>query len=240
MKLQSFAVVLWLASLTTNVEGAFLERDFLSTGDGLLTYDTENHREWLDLTYTNFVPIDVIRTEMRTGRFLEGFTFATLEDIQELLRSEEITWEDAYVADKFGFPSTLFIELFSEVASLKYEYENVTTRGKGSIITRYSFGKFATLSESGEYFFDGTSVSVTYRESYPKPNVRYPDGFNSSYEKQVLTKSTEWPYLSDSEHGPYFMYRSSIPEPNSFSLLCLMLLLYGLAQRKLPTLGSPS
>jgi hypothetical protein len=73
---------------------AVFERDWNTPGDGLLTYDDVNQREWLDVTETELflfpVPGDGLQTEARyqqvvaelsPGGMFEGFTVAKRADI---------------------------------------------------------------------------------------------------------------------------------------------------------------
>jgi hypothetical protein len=69
--------------------GAVIERDWQSPGDGLLTYDTVNHREWLDLTVSDISQfpapyVDNAIAEVQPGGLFDGFTLATVADVTAL------------------------------------------------------------------------------------------------------------------------------------------------------------
>ena len=79
------------------------ERDWKTPGDGLLTYDDVNQREWLDVTQTKLilfpvppVPGDIFQTEARyqqvvaelgPGGMFKGFTVAKSADVIALAQS---------------------------------------------------------------------------------------------------------------------------------------------------------
>ena len=83
---------------------AVIERDWLEHGDGLLTFDTVNQREWLDLTQSLMIDVgqfdsegnftfdyrlDVL-DELEPGGRFEGFVAATAADVTALAESAGI------------------------------------------------------------------------------------------------------------------------------------------------------
>jgi len=74
---------------------AVFERDWKAPGDGLLTYDNVNLREWLDVTESDvsmFSPprVDNAIAETGPGGLFEGFTLASVEDVTDLASSAGI------------------------------------------------------------------------------------------------------------------------------------------------------
>jgi hypothetical protein len=78
-------VTLVVGSLAAVSTAAVIERDWKTPGDGLLTYDDVNQREWLDLSVTNLLQFDGSNAEERygsvisetmTGGSFAGFTVA--------------------------------------------------------------------------------------------------------------------------------------------------------------------
>jgi hypothetical protein len=78
--------LLWMPSVAL---GAVFERDWQTPGDGLLTFDNVNRREWLDLSETllgNFPggtleeQYQNLLGELSPGGILEGFTHADIDD----------------------------------------------------------------------------------------------------------------------------------------------------------------
>lgn len=101
---------------------AVIEHDWKTPGDGLLTYDTLNQREWLNLTETqlfNFpgdTPLQqfaaVVEQTSPAGAF-EGFQVATSADVYALAISAGID-TSTYSLSVNRIPSELFIELVGE------------------------------------------------------------------------------------------------------------------------------
>ena len=99
-----FSTLLFLGTflfLPGTSEAAVFERDWLAPGDGLLTFDDVNHREWLDLTYLlEEYPfrdpsilrdpenrLEAILPELNVGGSLEGFQIASSGDVVALALS---------------------------------------------------------------------------------------------------------------------------------------------------------
>ncbi|QDU55290.1 hypothetical protein [Aeoliella mucimassa] len=78
---------------------AVIQHDWLVPGDGLLTYDDVNQREWLDLTETQLFkfPGGTLEEQYQAvvdhtlpGGMFAGFTVATAEDVRALAESAGI------------------------------------------------------------------------------------------------------------------------------------------------------
>jgi len=68
-----------LASIGTPANAELIERDWQSTGDAALTYDTETGLEWLDITLTAAQSWNEVASQLITGGIYDGFSFATEE-----------------------------------------------------------------------------------------------------------------------------------------------------------------
>ena len=79
-----------LAGLNSAAVGAVLSRDWKTPGDGLLTYDDVNQREWLDVTVSVSNNFDAMAQELEPGGLFEGFTLAVSEDVWTLADSAGI------------------------------------------------------------------------------------------------------------------------------------------------------
>lgn len=82
-----------LIGLAGSASGALFERDWLAPGDGLLTYDDVNQREWLDLTETQLFmypgnslaeQLAAVLDETQSGGRFEGFAYAAEGDVRDL------------------------------------------------------------------------------------------------------------------------------------------------------------
>ena len=96
-----FALSVALASTTTSTTtAAVIERDWLAPGDGLLTYDTVNQREWLDFNYLiEAYPtssrsieqrLELMLPDFEVGEALDGFKVANSNDVTALATSAGI------------------------------------------------------------------------------------------------------------------------------------------------------
>ena len=61
------------------------ERDWKNPGDGLLTFDNVNIREWLDLTETQGMSIQDVQAQLMPGEEYAGFAIASMSEVVELL-----------------------------------------------------------------------------------------------------------------------------------------------------------
>lgn len=81
-----------LSCLASQSWGGFVARDLLMPGDGLLTYDDINQREWLDLDFTLGSGREGLLAALDDGGLLEGFQFATADDVRQLADSAGVYW----------------------------------------------------------------------------------------------------------------------------------------------------
>jgi len=89
-------LILTLSTSTSPALAAVFERDWKTPGDGLLTYDDVNQREWLDLSQTlleQFPGSDLesqfqaATAELGQGGRFEGFAVALRSDVMTLAQS---------------------------------------------------------------------------------------------------------------------------------------------------------
>ena len=87
--------VAMLFSWMSSVDGAVFQRDWQSPGDGLLTYDDVNRREWLDLSVSRLGQFPEPRlqnaiAQIAPGGLFDGFAFAKPADVIGLAESSGI------------------------------------------------------------------------------------------------------------------------------------------------------
>ena len=143
--------------LTSFASAGVSERDLFEPGDGLLTFDDESGREWLDPIATTFPSsslADFLETLSSDDRYA-GFEFATVEDIRELATS----FEAPFVED-----SSQFFLVPDNLSPLLLEHLDWNIELTGGILgaIRYTYGLVATSEGMviGGQHFDGTSVYV--------------------------------------------------------------------------------
>ena len=90
---------LFVVVFTLPSDAAVMSRDWLEPGDGLLTYDDVNQREWLDLSetiLTDFPGSDVderymsVIDQLALGGVFEGFKVASRSDVIQFAQSAGI------------------------------------------------------------------------------------------------------------------------------------------------------
>ncbi len=88
-----------IATLPQITQAAVFERDWKTPGDGLLTYDDVNQREWLDLTESQLFKFpgnaleeryQAVLAETAIDGLFEGFSVAASEEVRSLAESAGI------------------------------------------------------------------------------------------------------------------------------------------------------
>lgn len=93
MLIGSSAFILFL--VVQPAAAAVFSRDWKTPGDGLLTYDDVNQREWLDLSQSRLSQFPVARlqnaiSQLAPGGLFEGFTWASQQDVRDLAASSGV------------------------------------------------------------------------------------------------------------------------------------------------------
>jgi len=83
-QLVPLVVALLLADLFANATYAgIISRDLHEPGDGLLTYDTQSGREWLDILLLYGLPVNELPTVLSPGGTYSGFKLASFADVEQ-------------------------------------------------------------------------------------------------------------------------------------------------------------
>jgi hypothetical protein len=210
--------------LSLDVHAGVVSRDLEASGDGLLTFDTHNNREWLDLPETAELGLADVLTQMLAGGRLEGFRFATLTEVSELAESAEVGWTAGPWLRLPGMPEedvddlvnllgpvlTMSGGLLPEVnISFGLIAHDLTPEGP-----RFDDTNFYVLSMYGrEPLLPGTINSPLYHVQVPYGGV-FTDGPVS------FPTFPDLPPLGIGDIGPFWLYRV-VPEPSSAVLLFL-------------------
>ena len=183
--------------------GAVIERDWLAPGDGLLTYDTINRREWLDISESLLVPFitpemaslpgyerfdaatDVALAELLPGGRFEGFTLATRDDVIALRTSAGIPSDRGFE----GNSMRRLIDLLGPIGS-----NETGGRFTGGVIEEFA----------PDALFKPKRNAAFLRVNSPRPEA--PEGYFA------FTFSN-----SDDFYGAVglMLYRIEIPEPST-------------------------
>jgi hypothetical protein len=86
-KLQ-FTLLLLVLALPS--QAALVQRDWLSTEDAVLTYDTDSGLEWLDVTVTAGMSYNEVALQLGAGGVYEGFTFASDQQVVDLFSAVDL------------------------------------------------------------------------------------------------------------------------------------------------------
>ena len=80
-------IILICVLCSCNISAELITRDWLAEGDGLITYDSEGMKEWLDITVTKTMSFDDVTNELSSGGRFAGFRYATASDLISLWES---------------------------------------------------------------------------------------------------------------------------------------------------------
>ncbi len=218
-KILSVALILQFASIS---DAQLVSRDLHEVGDGLLTYDEANQREWLDLPYTGkYTNEEDFLSALSPGGEFEGFQFASEEDLLGLFRLDEIQRSDRFFMNaNLNRVANGLIDLFDWTYEARGSIVGTWTVASGLVETH-----FGDLS-IGNHLFDGTTISVqtTGTELVPGTLNRPINGRQLPNNVFVL----DAPILFNIPVITFWMYRDveilAVPEPSTLGLL-----LFGLA-----------
>lgn len=190
-----------------------MAHDLEASGDGLLTYDTINKRQWLDLPLTAGAPLAEVMAYMAPHGKLAEFKFATLADVTDLAKSADVGWTGWSLPFSVEPNAPHLVELLGSV---------IQSPGGVAPVTNIAMGLIATDIASGVPSFDGTNFHVV---SMIVDSVSFgPDGpvLSSTAHGGVFASAPlTWPSapnLGSGGVGPFWLYRA-LPEPGAGQLL---------------------
>jgi len=82
--------IILLVALTTSAHAALIQHDWETVNDTALTYDTTTGLEWLDITVTAGLSYNEVAAELGTGGAYEGFSFASKQQVLNLLTAVDL------------------------------------------------------------------------------------------------------------------------------------------------------
>ncbi len=223
MRISTLAILFPLVA-PLSLHAAIFERDFLEPGDGLLTYDDVNRREWLDLTYTSGVSLKGIQSLMTTNGIFEQFEFATLEDIEPFASSAGVVWQSQGVAahSEQTYKNAIDLhDLLGNVYSFRVDFDNIVAGTSGFLARYSSHGQVAKSTTNGELSFDGTNVYVTYIEFPASATVLV----NGGPYGVITSESPIGDIAATGNTGPFWLYREAVPEPATLGMFILSVIL---------------
>ena len=209
-----------IAAAGVNTSAAIVPQDWHTSGDGLLTYDTTNHREWLDLTQTDVLPFATVQQSLAPGESLSGFHIANVDDVHALVTSAGYVGVQQSDQQYFSIATQLIDDL-GECYSIVTETQTYDPPGydhtlppADTLTTRYSIGWVLTDSPSNTF----ASFSIYAMESDTTAVVRF-GNTRSSYagtDTQIVLGENL------AQYGGVWLYRDApVPEPTTLTLLAL-------------------
>lgn len=236
MRILALTLLAIVLGISPEARAGIIARDLEALGDGLLTYDTVNHREWLDLPETIGMTLAEVMLQTGPNGRLEGFRFATLADVSDLAASAKVGWTTAW-----RLPFNLephapeFVELLGWVI-----------RSSGGVLSemRIAVGLIANDNTTSVPSFDDTNFYVIsmLAPSPPvgpnSPSITYTP-YGGVFTSGPISLSSEQPALGVGNNGPFWLYRA-VPEPRT--VLFLMQSLVGMiaVRRRRPRVIAPT
>lgn len=212
--------------ITGQVKAGVASRDLFEPGDGLLTYDNVNQREWLDFNYSASLGRENLFAEVVSDGAVVGFKFATRRDVEQLAVSAGASW--------IGTPYQQLLENSDNSVRLM-ELLDWTFQLKNDVVGLRTFtGGQVAVGDSVEdslQFESSAILLVLYGEEAPDGNNHYlfpPVGVFSEIE---LTSP-----LPLDLTGYYWLYRDAAPAPEPAAAYLLLAALLGGAFRRLKPL----
>ena len=205
------------ATVPLSSGAAVIERDWLAPGDGLLTYDTVNQREWLDVTETilSFFSDSIItdeatavaKLELLPGGALEGFTLASRQAVEELVASAGVDLSTTQRAQETADDMRALIRLIETS-------EGSALPGQGGVVK-------AIIDEMivPEFIFENANVAAILVVSSPFGSAPFGEanmGFATNTDSYRVRGTTV-------NFVGLMVYRDAVPEPGTISLVGLVI-----------------
>lgn len=232
-------LIAFLSSLATlTATAAIFERDLFEPGDGLLTYDDVNQREWLDLTYTEHYTLDDLVTATAPSGPLREFRLAMPEDLNYLASSAGVEWIEFGSIPPLNGPAAFeFVSRIGVLVDHTQRIDDLNSSG----VTFFCEGNVCGIDFNDLHSFTveealGLRLSAGFVQAVPpnrssagpnnnfvlitaisvgSPNLASSIVFNPN---QTSTGGgiAFTPYDVGTEiEGPYWLYREAVPEPST-------------------------
>ncbi len=215
-----------LLLIASPVGAAVFSRDLYESGDGLLTYDDVNQREWLDFSVTAGLSFDELALLISPVGPLAGFQLATKGDTYDLFKTNDVMIQPGVANDWAGLlgnASTSSTEVHENTV-LVTSVGGRTSQGMDGDDEAYSVSFTSQIQFPTEYRDYFETVSRPYVFSYyPQECV---DAHGPCLVQVAIAQDFGGPRGVLANIGPppelstYWLYRDAahVPEPAG---LCL-------------------
>jgi hypothetical protein len=229
------AVLLCAAS-----HAAVISMDLNQPGDGLLTYDTINHRQWLDLSQTEGWSQAETKQALLPGGIYQGFHVATVDDVTAFVSSAG--YDSTSSADEPNFAiATQLIDLLNQdlwyitaetnVGSTRFDKSLPT--GDWALVTRWADAWAASIS--GIAPFEDFEITTLESGQADVPLDPAPP-LSFSFSTVASFAGTPTEFLDTSFTLParaFWLYRDvPVPEPATATFLIFAIGITALTRRR--------
>lgn len=207
---------------------AVISMDLNQPGDGLLTYDTVNHRQWLDLSQTEGWSLAQSKQALMPGGIYHDFHVATVNDVAAFVASAgyDVTSTD----DEANFTiATQLIDLLNQdlwyittSTNVSSPYDKTMPTGNWAIVTRWA-DAWASSDPGFAPLDDFQIITSESGMADVPPDIAPPVSFSFPQVASFAGKPTE--FFDTSFTYParaFWLYRDiAIPEPTTLSFLAI-------------------
>ncbi len=213
---------LCLCSFAPISSAAVFERDFHTPGDGLLTYDDVNQREWMDLTETLDFTLDELNAALSTNGTLKDFSVATVNDVLSLADSAGVDWIELDLQRIQEWPDGESAGTLIDFVGTIVDHRNSNINCYGDLCTINILEVLGLWAAAG-LVVDATPVLAIENSSFKIVAVAAAGGIevvpgainpvgNNFYKGGITTDILT---ISGPISGHFWLYRNVIPEPSS-------------------------
>lgn len=207
--------ILLLLALVCPAGAGVVSRDLFEPGDGLLTYDDVNHREWLDFSVTRGVPAVDLSHVLGESGSLDGFRLATLTDVWDLFAPGS----GARLGSSYLNPNARYTTGWIELLGLVGEVEMFDESNMPATRNRYAGGLTGIAYDSQRL----SNLGVLFLElpGFQGPLGSRPTSYGMSLQLvPVYPLTPAITHVSEAFEANYWLYRDAAPVPEPAGL-CL-------------------
>jgi hypothetical protein len=213
-------LMLMIAALMqrATAQSAIISADLHQPGDGLLTYDTINHREWLDLSETSGWSLTTTKQALAPGGPYQDFHIATVSEVTALVASAGYDGT-SYTGEPYFAITTELMDLLHQdlilIATLISPGGNIQFPSANPIELAVHLADAWALSDAANGAFVEFEISTTTTEAVGD----VPDDSTGQSFAGIPMETTN-PFII--QNRSVWLYRDpAVPEPASTVLVLL-------------------
>jgi len=220
MKFKELLATAALSLFSINASASVISGDYSAGGDGLLSIDTTNNMEWLDVSST----VNQSVTQALATYNAAGFRLATASELVDLYVSAGI---DSVLDYNYGFSNPIAV-----VGTPTTAYYNVTSvAGKAAAASLHLMMGWTSAAFYGNPWIHGYLADHDGDTRHALGRFRM---YESEFAVHVNTNLDQWGQTEPSESVGSFLVRSTgeVPAPAPLALLGIGALAFGFTRRK--------